>query len=129
MKKRILLIEDENRILVVLQKRLESAGYEVLTATDGKMGFNKARTEKPDLILLDLILPEMDGYQICNFLKRDKRFQHIPIIILTARSQEKDMEEAKKAGADAYFTKPFNYEELLAKIAELLSLPQEKEEP
>jgi DNA-binding response OmpR family regulator len=123
MKKRILIIEDESRVLAVLQKRLESAGYEVLSASDGKSGLNKARQEKPDLVILDLILPEMDGFQVCNFLKRDRRYQHIPIIILTARLEEKDITEAKKAGADAYFTKPFNYEDLLAKIKELLPSP------
>ncbi|MEO0101922.1 MAG: response regulator [candidate division WOR-3 bacterium] len=120
MKGKILIIEDEERIVAVLERRLESEGYEVITASNGRLGFNKARQEKPDLIILDLILPEMDGYQICNFLKRDRRYQNIPIVILSARSQEKDMEEAKKAGADAYFTKPFNYEELLGKIEELL---------
>ncbi|MEO0097992.1 MAG: response regulator [candidate division WOR-3 bacterium] len=126
MKGKILIIEDEERIVAVLERRLESEGYEVITASNGRLGFNKARQEKPDLIILDLILPEMDGYQICNFLKRDRRYQNIPIVILSARSQEKDMEEAKKAGADAYFTKPFNYEELLEKIEELLSARGEK---
>ncbi|MEO0102638.1 MAG: response regulator [candidate division WOR-3 bacterium] len=120
MKGKILIIEDEERIVAVLEKRLATHGYEVITAGNGRLGFNRARQEKPDLIILDLILPEMDGYQICNFLKRDRRYQDIPIIILSARSQEKDIEEAKKAGADAYFTKPFNYEELLGKIEELL---------
>ncbi len=120
MKKRILVIEDDMHILAVLQKRLESAGYEVITASGGKEGFRKARMENPHLIILDLILPEMDGYEICNFLKKDKKYKEIPIIILSARSQERDIEEAKKAGAEAYFTKPFNHEELLAKIKELM---------
>ncbi len=121
MAKKILVVDDEVRVLTVIQKRLQSAGYEVITATNGRDGLKLARAENPDLVILDLILPGMGGYEVCSFLKRDKRFSHIPVIILTARSQEKDIEEGNRAGADAYFTKPFNPEELIKKIEELLA--------
>ena len=121
MAKRILVVDDEIRVLAVIQRRLESVGYEVVTALDGNDALRKARSEKPDLIVLDLILPGFNGFQICGMLKRDLQFRQIPILILSARSQEKDIEEGKHMGAEAYMTKPYKHEELLAKIAELLA--------
>lgn len=118
--KKILIIEDEEAIRFILEKRLRDAGYLPISAENGIEGLNKARKENPDLILLDLMLPGIDGYQICSMLKRDRRYAHIPIIILTARIQQKDYELAMELGADAFLTKPFESQVLLSKIEELL---------
>jgi DNA-binding response OmpR family regulator len=126
MAKRILVVDDEARVMTVIQKRLESAGYEVLTAMDGNEALIKARSERPDLIILDLILPKLNGYQVCSILKRDSYYKQIPIIMLTARTQERDIEEGMRVGADAYMTKPFKNEALLAQIEQLLAKVDEK---
>jgi len=119
--KRILAVDDEPKVLAVIKKRLEFAGYEVITAADGPDGLQKARSERPDLIVLDLILPGLNGYQVCRLLKGDRGFSDIPVLMLTARSQEKDISEGLKAGADAYMTKPYDPEEFLAQVAKLLA--------
>lgn len=119
-KKRILIVEDEAEMLKALQLRLESNGYEVLAAQDGMSGLHQARKEKPDLILLDVMLPKMDGFRICRMLKFDQDYRHIPIIMLTAKVQAADMEQGLAMGADAYMTKPYKAEELVAKIQDLL---------
>lgn len=119
-KKRILLVDDEKDLVETLTFRLESAGYEVIAAYDGMQGLEKARKELPDLILLDVMMPVMDGYQVCRFLKFDDVFRNIPIIILTARGQEGDKKTGMGVGADAYVTKPFDSVTLLEKIKELL---------
>jgi DNA-binding response OmpR family regulator len=118
--KRILMIDDEQDILLPLKYRLESSGYNISTATTGVEGLEKARKELPDLIVLDLMLPGLDGYQICGMLKHDRLYMKIPILILTARAQPKDYELGMKVGADAYITKPFDLQELLLKIESLL---------
>jgi DNA-binding response OmpR family regulator len=118
---RILLIEDESDFRAGVRIRLDSRGYEVLEAEDGKTGFELARAKSPDLIILDLMLPKMDGYQIARLLKFDAKYKTIPIIMLTARTQKTDMETGFSVGADAYLTKPFKSEELLEKIEQLLS--------
>lgn len=119
-KKRILLIEDEEDMVYAVTLQLEANNYEVLTAYDGQEGLEKAKKEKPDLIVLDLMLPKMDGYKVCGLLKADTRYNKIPIIMFTARAQESDKETGKEVGANAYITKPFEQEVLLDKIKELL---------
>lgn len=120
-RKKILMVDDEEDILKVLRFRLEANDYEVLTASDGQEGLNKARSEKPDLVILDLMLPKLDGYKVCRMLKFDEACKSIPIIIFTAKAQRKDEELGMEMGADAYISKPFEPEILLAKIKELLS--------
>lgn len=119
-KQRILLIEDEADMLRAITIRLEANNYEVLTARDGQAGLEKARQEKPDLIIMDIMLPKMDGFTLCRMLKYDMAYQHIPIIILTARIQEADRNKGQEVGADAYVTKPYKSDELLGKTRELL---------
>ena len=119
-KKRILVVEDEAELVKAIQIRLEQAGYEAMVAYDGQEGLKKAHKDKPDLIILDLMLPKMDGYWVCDLLKHDKRYNSIPIIIFTARAQESDIKMGQEVGADAYITKPFEYQVLLDKIKELL---------
>ena len=120
MGKKLLIIDDEIDFVKMVEMRVKSAGYAVITASDGMDGLKKAREEKPDLIILDIMLPEIDGNHVCKILKGDPDHKNIPIIILTARTQKKDEELAKEAGADAYLQKPFESEILLDKIRELI---------
>ncbi|MBM3254028.1 MAG: response regulator [Candidatus Omnitrophica bacterium] len=120
-KNKILLVDDEEDILELVKIRLEANGYEVTTAKDGQEGLNLARSIKPDLIILDLMLPKMDGYKVCRILKFDARYKDIPIILFTARSKEEDKKTGFITGADAYIIKPFEPNVLLDRIRELLS--------
>jgi len=119
-KKRILVVDDEIDLVEMLTIRLEANDYEVSMAYDGQDGLDKARALKPDLIILDLMLPKIDGYKVCRMLKFDEKYKQIPIILFTARAQESDIKLGKEVGADAYLTKPFEPNILLGKIAELL---------
>jgi len=119
-KKRILVVDDEVELVKAMSIRLQQAGYEVLSAFDGQEGLEKAKKEKPDLVILDLMLPKMDGYKVCGLLKADARYNSIPVIMATARAQESDEKLGFEVGADAYLVKPFQYEKFLAKIKELL---------
>lgn len=112
-KKKILVVEDEEDILYTLCFRLEAEGYECITSKDGLDALNKARELKPDLILLDVMLPKMNGYKISRLLKFDEKYQHIPIIMLTAKTQEMDRITGIETGADAYINKPFEMEALI----------------
>ena len=120
MAKRILIVDDEVQLVEMVKMRLEAAGYEVISAYDGQEGFDKAKRDKPDLIILDLMLPKMDGYKVCGLLKNDARYSKIPIIMFTARVQEEDVRLGKDLGAEEYVTKPFDPKVLLSKIKELL---------
>lgn len=119
-KRRILLVEDEPAFRAGIRMRLEANGYEVIEAEDGSDGLEMARSTVPDLMILDLMLPKMGGYQVARLLKFDEKYKEIPIIILTARSQQVDRDTGRQVGADAYLTKPVKSEELLGKIKELL---------
>ncbi len=118
--KRILVVDDVESIVMSLKMFLERHRYEVITANDGQEGLEKARTEKPDLIILDLMLPKMNGYKVCGLLKKDTRYAKTPIILFTAKAQGEDVKLGQEVGADAYIIKPFEPETLLAKIKELL---------
>ena len=120
MAKRILIVDDEVQLVEMMKMRLEAAGYEIISAYDGQEGFDKAKKDKPDLIILDLMLPKMDGYKVCGLLKNDARYNKIPIIMFTARVQEEDMRLGKDLGAEEYVTKPFDPKTLLLKIKKLL---------
>jgi len=119
--KKILIVDDEADLVETIRFPLELEGFKVLAAYNGEEGLNQARAEKPDLILLDLMLPKLDGYKICRLLKFDERYKHIPIFMLTAKTQEKDKILGKETGADEYFTKPFDIDGLIAKIKSNLS--------
>ncbi|NQT75574.1 MAG: response regulator [Candidatus Omnitrophica bacterium] len=119
-KKRILIVDDEDDLRSMLKFRLEALDYDVLDAVDGQEGLDKARSSRPDLIILDLMLPKLDGFKVCRMLKFDEKHKHIPIIMFTARAQEKDKQIGKEMGADAYITKPFEPDVLLGKMKELL---------
>lgn len=119
-KNKILVVDDEFDMVEMLSIRLEASGYQVISAFDGQEGLNKARSEKPDLIILDLMLPKVDGYKVCRMLKFDEKYKQIPIILFSARAQEADVKLGQDVGADAYVTKPFEPDILLHKISELL---------
>ena len=117
---RILLVDDEPSIVKMVGKRLEVEGFEVLVAMDGQEALKKAQAESPQLIILDLMLPKLNGYEVCTMLKQDVRFQKIPIIIFSAKVQEKDERLGRECGADAYVRKPFQAKELLDQVRALL---------
>ncbi|MCX5715008.1 MAG: response regulator [Candidatus Omnitrophica bacterium] len=121
MAKKILLVDDEPHIITMLENRMKHAGYEVITASDGQEGLTKAQKEKPDLIILDLMLPKLDGYKVCRMLKFDEKYKHIPIIMFSARAQEGDKKMGEEVGADGYVIKPFEPQVLLGKIKDLLA--------
>ena len=120
-KRRILLVDDEPSIVKMVGKRLEVEGFEVVIAIDGQEALNKARADQPDLIVLDLMLPKLNGYEVCTMLKQDARYQKIPIILFTAKAQEKDEKLGMECGANAYVRKPFRAQELLEKIRGLIA--------
>lgn len=121
-KKRILIVDDERDIVETIQFRLEVEGFECLVAYDGEEAFLKAKRENPDLILLDIMLPKINGYQMCRLLKSEQEYSHIPIIMLTAKTQESDKFWGKESGADDYVTKPFEMEKLVQIIHEYLEV-------
>jgi DNA-binding response OmpR family regulator len=104
----------------MIKELLESNGYLVVTASDGQEALEKCKKEKPDLIILDLMLPKIDGYKVCAMLKFDKNYISIPIIILTARAGESDKELGAEVHADAYVIKPFEPDTLLIKVKEFI---------
>ncbi len=115
---RILLVEDDNTLIETLSYNLRNEGYKLVTATDGKVGLELGRDEKLDLILLDVMLPELDGLSVCRILRREG--VETPVILLTARSGEMDKIIGLDSGADDYITKPFSLGELLARIRVVL---------
>ncbi len=118
MKKTILIIEDEPHIVLGLRDALEFEGFRVLSATRGKDGVGLAEREEPDAVILDLMLPDMNGYAVCEALRRKNPI--VPIVMLTARSQESDKIRGLDAGADDYVTKPFSVNELIARMRAIL---------
>ena len=125
MKKKILLVDDEPNIQMIVGARLKAMGFEVLIAKDGQEGLDLAREEFPDAVLLDLMLPKLDGYKVCRMLKFDKAFEKIPVIIFSAKGSEADKKLAEQAGADAYMVKPFDPELFTQTIRKLTgSSPQ-----
>jgi DNA-binding response OmpR family regulator len=119
--KKILVVDDEVDLVETIRFPLEGEGFNVLASYDGEDALNQARKENPDLILLDIMLPKLNGYKVCRLLKFDERYKHIPILMLTAKTQEKDKTLGKETGADEYITKPFDIEELVAKVKSYLS--------
>lgn len=117
---RILIIDDELNIVELLKYNLESSGYKVYYALTGKDGLNLSMQKKPDIILLDIMLPEMDGFDVCKEIKKNKDTENISIIMLTAKSEEFDKILGLEIGADDYITKPFSIRELQARIKAVL---------
>lgn len=119
-KKIILVVDDEPDFVELVKDDLEANKYKVIVAYDGEEALEKAKTEKPDLIVLDIMLPKVDGFEVCRRLKVDEEHKDIPIIILSAKFQPVDIRFGEALGADAYLTKPLEEDMLLNKIKELL---------
>ena len=118
--KKILVVDDEQDLRNLLTERLMAAGYNVSTAINGKEGLEKATAEKPDLIILDVMLPDTDGFKLCGLIKSNKEMKNIPIIMLTCLGQIEDIKAAIEKGASAYIAKPFDPKVLLSRIRALI---------
>ncbi|MBN2146556.1 MAG: response regulator transcription factor [Anaerolineales bacterium] len=116
LKQRILVVDDDKEIVRLMRAYLEQAGYEVLTAYNGETALHTIRRERPDLVLLDLMLPERDGLEITRLLRSDPLLAHTPVIMLTARVSDTDKIVGLEIGADDYITKPYNPREVLARV-------------
>lgn len=122
MTKKILVVDDDPIVSKMLGKRLEANGFEALVAQEATVGLEMAIKQLPDLIILDVMMPIINGYNFCRLLKTQNLQKEIPIIMLTGRSEEEDKMIGKEVGADAYFVKPPEMEVVLAKIKELLKI-------
>ncbi len=121
MAKKILVVDDEEAIVMMVSSRLQNEGYETVSANDGESALKAVQDESPDLIVCDVMMPPPNGFQVCRMLKEDPKTKHIPIILLTAKATESDKFWGSESGADTYVTKPYNPEELLQKVKDLLA--------
>lgn len=119
-KVRILLIDDHQTVQRLMEAMLHIRNYQLIYAENGRQGINMAREEQPDLILLDVMMPELDGFKVCQYLKEDEKTKDIPVMFLTARGAEGDLETGRKVGAEDFITKPFQTMEVLNVIERLL---------
>jgi len=126
-KGKILIIDDDPQTVKLIKFVLEKDHYSTISAKDGEEGLRMARKRKPDLIVLDLMLPEIDGYQVCETLKTDSNTKEIPIIVLTALDTGPDFEKALEKKADWYITKPFEAQHLLKRVNYLIEKRKEDE--
>ena len=120
-KKKILVVDDEKDLTALVSLHMKMAGYEVLSASNGEKALVVARQEKPDLIILDLMLPKIDGWEVCRRLRQDPEIKNVPVIMLTARAETEDKLKGFEAGADDYVTKPFSPRELVARVKRVLA--------
>lgn len=127
MTEKILIIDDDTDTLELVSLVLQKQGYRIVTASNGKQGLRKMSRETPDLILLDVMMPDMDGYEVARRLREDPQTAKVPVLMFTAKSQLHDKEVGFQSGADAYLTKPTHPEELQAHIKELLARTENAE--
>ena len=118
-RKKILVVDDEPDLVETLTMRLEANDYEVISASNGEDALKKAKSDKPDLVLLDVMMPPPNGYKVCRMLKDDPEHKNLPVILLAAKGSDSDKFWGTESGADAYVTKPYNSQELLEKIRSL----------
>jgi len=119
---KVLVVDDEVYILHILDFSLGAEGFDVITAADGEQALSRARSERPDLIVMDIMMPRLDGYETCQRLKSDPATKHIPVLLLTARGREEDRKRGMEAGADDYMTKPFSPNKLISRVSEMLGI-------
>ncbi len=117
---KILIVDDEQDITETLSFMLKAKGFDVVTGSDGEEGLKLAKEIMPDLIILDVMMPKINGYKIARLLKYDNKYKHIPIIMVTARGQDTDKLIGEETGADIYITKPFEFEEVLDAVNKFL---------
>lgn len=123
MPKRILIVDDEPNIVLSLEFLMKKNGYEVETATDGDQAMDAVEQQKPDLMLLDVMMPRKDGYQVCQLLRGREEFNDVRIVMLTAKGRDVEREKGLSLGADDYITKPFSTQDVVDKVSELLGQP------
>lgn len=117
---KILIADDEPNIVVSLEYLMKRAGYEVVVARDGQEAIDAVRREKPDLVLLDVMMPRKNGFDVCTEIRADEALRATKVLMLTAKGRDTDVDKGLGVGADAYVTKPFSTKELAAKVAEML---------
>jgi DNA-binding response OmpR family regulator len=125
---RILIVEDEDAIMEIVSQALRRHGYETASASDGDAALEKIFSLRPDLVILDLMLPKMDGWEVCRRMRAEPETERIPILMLTARRDERDVVEGLELGADDYMKKPFSLAELTARVKALLRRTGERRE-
>ena len=118
---KILLVDDHQTVFRLLEAIVRIKGYKLLYADSGQQGIVMARQEQPDMILLDVMMPDLDGFKVCQYLKENEDTSHIPVMFLTARGAEDDMETGRKAGASGFMTKPFQTIDVLKQIERILA--------
>ena len=128
MAKKILAVDDERHIVRLVQINLEKEGYEVVTASNGREALEKVDSEKPDLVLMDIMMPEMDGFEALKRLKDNSATAGIPVIMLTAKAQDADVFRGWQSGVDLYLTKPFNPMELITFVKRIFESQAEKKD-
>ncbi len=123
---KILIVDDDNQITTLIEFILKKEGYSTVVAHSGEDGINTAREEFPDLVILDLMMPGMDGYQVCKTLRTDEKNKDVPVLMLTALGMGKDFEKGLVSGASWYITKPFESQHLIKRIKYLLELKKKE---
>jgi two-component system sensor histidine kinase/response regulator len=118
--KKVLIVDDNPDILEILKLRLKASGFDVVSASNGKIAIKKAEEENPNLIIMDVIMPEMNGFEACKHLKANPKTKDIPVIMLTSLANEKDLTKGLEQGANCFITKPFNVSDLLFEIKSAL---------
>ncbi len=121
MPRKILAVDDEKNIVRLVQVNLERQGFQVVTASDGKEALKKVEEERPDLVVLDVMMPYMDGFEVLQNLRRNHSTRNIPVILLTAKTQDEDIFKGWRSGVDCYLTKPFNPMELVSFVKRIFS--------
>lgn len=118
---KILIVDDEPNILMSLEFLMKKEGYKVFIARDGEEALEIIKEQKPDLLLLDIMMPKVDGYQVCAFIKTNSDFEHTKVVFMSAKSKENDVQKGYDLGADLYVTKPFSTRDLMAKVSALVA--------
>ena len=118
---RVLIVDDEPNIVLALELLMKKEGYEILSVDDGQKAFDAVREFRPDLIILDIMMPRMDGYEVCQRIRADESLKDIQVVMLTAKGREAEKEKGLALGADLYVTKPFSTREVMMKVKELLA--------
>jgi two-component system alkaline phosphatase synthesis response regulator PhoP len=124
-RQKVLIVDDEPDAVIATKRALEADGYNVIEANNGNMAFDILKSDIPDVILLDVMMPDMDGFEVCRRLKEETLYENIPVIMLTAKGEINDKVEGLDIGADDYMTKPFNLKELKARIKTVLRRTQD----
>jgi DNA-binding response OmpR family regulator len=120
MKRKLLVVDDETYILNILDFTLGSEGFEVITAANGEEALRKVMDLRPDLVVLDIMMPKLDGFEVCRAIKAKQETSHIPVVLLTARDRPADRKKGEEVHCDSYMTKPFNPQKLIERIHELV---------